>query len=66
MGQYIEDIVECLYEKERTRIKFNFSSPQINYRNILVEFMQNLAEHRGFRRSTLHLGEFFFPNFGLN
>lgn len=57
LGHYIDDIVESLYEKEQTRKKFNFSSPQIDYRGVLVDFMQNFAENRGFRRASLHLGE---------
>ncbi|XP_063708396.1 cyclin-J [Culicoides brevitarsis] len=63
MGQYIEDIVESLYEKERTRIPFNFASPQISYRSILVDFMQNVSEHKQFRRATLHLGIYFLDLF---
>uniref|UniRef100_A0A336MDC2 CSON013889 protein n=1 Tax=Culicoides sonorensis TaxID=179676 RepID=A0A336MDC2_CULSO len=63
LGEYIDDIVRYLYEREKSRIPFNNNSPQIEYRNLLVDFIQKIAEHRGFRRTTLFLGVYLLDIF---
>lgn len=60
---YIDDIIQVLRERESSRLRFNYISPQVEYRKLLVDFIRNLSDYRGFRRTTVFLGVYILDVF---
>lgn len=61
--EYSEDIIWVLQESELSRLTMRYTSPQLRYREVMVNFIRSLGEYEGLRRTTIHLAIYMLDAF---
>lgn len=68
--EYSDEIIWILQETELNRLKMRYTSPQLRYREVMVNFMRGVGECESLRRSTVHLAIYlldaFMDNHSIN
>lgn len=60
---YADDIEVTLKEKENYMMSYFLQSPQIDYRQYLVDLMCTIAESKGLNKTTVHLSVYILDMF---
>lgn len=61
--EYSDEIISVLKETSSNRLLLRFTSPQIQYRDVIVNFIRSVGEYHRFRRSTVHLAVYLLDAF---
>lgn len=61
--EYSEDIIWILQESELCRLTMRFTSPQLRYREVMVNFIRSVGEYEKLRRTTIHLAIYMLDAF---
>lgn len=61
--EYDEDILWILQESELCRLTMRYTSPQLRYREVMVNFIRSVGEYEHLRRTTIHLAIYMLDAF---
>uniref|UniRef100_A0A1Q3EW39 Putative cyclin b n=1 Tax=Culex tarsalis TaxID=7177 RepID=A0A1Q3EW39_CULTA len=61
--EYSEDIIWILQESELCRLTMRYTSPQLRYREVMVNFIRSVGEYEQLRRTTIHLAIYMLDAF---
>lgn len=61
--EYSEDIIWVLQESELARLTMRYTSPQLRYREVMINFIRSLGEYEHLRRTTIHLAIYMLDAF---
>lgn len=68
--EYSDEIIWILQETELNRLTMRYTSPQLRYREVMVNFIRSIGECEFLRRSTVHLAIYlldaFMDNHSIN
>ncbi|XP_055545404.1 cyclin-J [Wyeomyia smithii] len=68
--EYSDEIIWILQETELNRLTMRYTSPQLRYRDVMVNFIRSIGECELLRRSTVHLAIYlldaFMDNHSIN
>ncbi|XP_039429827.1 cyclin-J [Culex pipiens pallens] len=61
--EYSEDIIYILQDAELCRLTMRYTSPQLRYREVMVNFIRSVGEYEQLRRTTIHLAVYMLDAF---